>query len=376
MYPRRLLLDDARQFGVCVLPVDVNRSARDYRVERVPAGEALASLGVSEGSTLPAGWCVVSGTPLPPAGVDLGADAEDPGLRFGIRLALQDVAGIDDAMVDSLLAGRPFTSVADLRRRSALSRPVAEALAHIGALDALAQRCSRRDILLEVAERWSGVSRHRPADPTAPEQLGLLETRERAGLRGYTPSEQVRAELEVLGLDATAHVISFYDPLLSMLGVTRAADLLGCRPGQRVRLAGVKVATQTPPVKSGQRIIFLSLDDATGVSDATFFESVHDRCAWTVFHTWLLVVEGTVHRTGRRGVSLNAERVWDLRRLMRAWREGWLDAALAEQGQPADQAGRPFGDDAPAGTRGAPGRSGLALGPPGKLWHASGGSAG
>jgi error-prone DNA polymerase len=158
--------------------------------------------------------------------------------------------------------------------------------------------------------------------------------------------------------------------------VTRAADLLGCRPGRRVRIAGVKVATQTPPVKSGQRIIFLSLDDATGVSDATFFESVHDRCAWTVFHTWLLVVEGTVHRTGRRGVSLNAERVWDLRRLMRAWREGWLDTALAEQGQPTDQAGRPFGDDAPAGTRGAPGRSGLVVKPPGKLWHASGGSAG
>ncbi|HVL99522.1 MAG TPA: DNA polymerase III subunit alpha, partial [Egibacteraceae bacterium] len=46
MYPRRLLLEDARQFGVCVLPLDVNRSARAYRVERVPAVEALERLGV------------------------------------------------------------------------------------------------------------------------------------------------------------------------------------------------------------------------------------------------------------------------------------------------------------------------------------------
>ncbi len=242
-------------------------------------------------------------------------------------------------MIDSLLTGRPFTSVADLRRRSALSAPVAESLAHVGAMDeiagvgpplaaaagrtagiaAAAGRApgsvtaavrTRRDLLLEVSERWpgsrrlsagSGLSRHRVADPAAPEQLGLLGTEDLPGLPEYRSSDRVRAELEVLGMDVSDHVIRFYDDLLDLVEVTRAVDLLSYRNGARVRVAGVKVATQTPPVKSGQRIIFLSLDDATGVSDATFFESVHDRCAWTVFHTWLLVVEGTVHRTGKRG---------------------------------------------------------------------------
>jgi error-prone DNA polymerase len=370
MYPRRLLLDDARQFGVAVLPLDVNRSARDYRVERVRTDEALALLGVAE--------------PVFASGFDKGFDPADPGWRFGIRLALQDVAGIDSKMIESLLAGRPFVSVADVRRRAALSAPVAEALAHAGAFDeiaavgangrsmrssseAVAPR-SRRDVLLEVAERWSGVRRHQPTDPAAPEQLGLLAAEDPVGLSEYRPSERVRAELEVLGLDASQHVISFYVDLLAAVDVTRAADLLACHGGQRVRVAGVKVATQTPPVKSGQRIIFLSLDDATGVTDSTFFESVHDRCAWTVFHTWLLVVEGTVHRTGRRGVSLNAEVVWDLRRLMRAWREGWLSDALAEnravaRSRPAESAGGDFADGAPSGIAGAAGRSGLVLRP-------------
>ncbi|HEY8338307.1 MAG TPA: DNA polymerase III subunit alpha, partial [Egibacteraceae bacterium] len=397
MYPRRLLLDDARQFGVAALPLDVNRSDRVYRVEAVPADEAYALLGVdpAPGGRLPRGWSRdEEGRPVPPAGWDLGVchlnapagrsgdtppgsaspagtppagtpPAEVP-QRWGIRLALQDVAGIDDRMIDSLLAERPFTSVADLRRRSALSAPVAEALTRAGALDeiggvGLPGGPTRRDLLLEVSERWSGLSRHRPADPTAPEQLRLLPSEGPAGLAEYRPSEKVRAELEVLGLDASQHVMRFYDDLLDVLGVTRAMDLLGCANGQRVRIAGVKVATQTPPVKSGQRIIFLSLDDATGVSDATFFESVHDRCAWTVFHTWLLVVEGTVHRTGRRGVSLNAERVWDLRRLMRAWRGGWLDTALAEQGRIPALAHRDHDDQSPRGTQGAPGRSGLRL---------------
>jgi error-prone DNA polymerase len=387
MYPRRLLLDDARQFGVAVLPLDVNRSARDYRVERVRADEALALLGVVSGDAGSRSRGRVGSAEDPgvtfASGFDKGADSADPAWRFGIRLALQDVAGIDEKMIDSLLAARPFTSVADVRRRAALSAPVAEALAHAGAFDEVAgvgaggaggsrssseavatPGRSRRDVLLEVSERWSGVRRHQPTDPTAPQQLGLLVAEDPVGLTEYRDSEKVRAELEVLGIDASHHVMHFYRSLVDLLDVTPARDLVDCRNRQRVRVAGVKVATQTPPVKSGQRIIFLSLDDSTGVTDSTFFESVHDRCAWTVFHTWLLVVEGTVHRTGRRGVSLNAEVVWDLRRLMRAWREGWLDEALGEnreatRSRPPEQAGRDFGDGAPAGIAGASGRNGL-----------------
>ena len=34
MYPKRLILDDARQFGIAVLPLDVNASDAIYRVER------------------------------------------------------------------------------------------------------------------------------------------------------------------------------------------------------------------------------------------------------------------------------------------------------------------------------------------------------
>ncbi|WP_370328166.1 DNA polymerase III subunit alpha [Euzebya sp.] len=382
MYPRRLILEDARQFGVAILPLDVNASARDYTVEVVPADEAYALLGIADPSALlgvgdpaarlPSGWRrAADGTPLPPAGFDKGT-ADVPGWRYAIRLGLQDVERIDDDMIDSLLLGRPFTSVADLRLRARLSQPVAESLTHAGALDGIGgvgvgvgavgegRGRTRRDLLLEVAERWSGLTRHKVRGPDQPEQLGLLEPEEAAGLPEYRPAERVRAELEVVGLDASRHVISFYDSLLDRLGVTRAADLLDCREGQLVRIGGVKVATQTPPVKSGQRVIFLSLDDATGVGDATFFESVHDACAWTVFHTWLLVAEGRVHRSGRRGVSITASRAWDLRRLMTAWREGWLDEALGEGGRPTDQAARDFSDGAPSeGIRGAAGRSGL-----------------
>ena len=144
-------------------------------------------------------------------------------------------------------------------------------------------------------------------------------------------------------MDASRHVLSFYEPLLAELGVVRSKDLAGHRADEWVMVAGVKVASQTPAVRSGQRIIFLTLDDATGPVDVTVFERVQPKCAKTIFHGFVLAVWGRLRRTGVRGVSIIAEDVWDLAELQRAGvRRSRKSASL----------------------------------PPVKVWHASGGSAG
>jgi error-prone DNA polymerase len=128
-------------------------------------------------------------------------------------------------------------------------------------------------------------------------------------------------------MDISKHLVSFYGPVLGALGATQARALRDRRQGARVMIAGVKVASQTPAVRSGQRIIFVTLDDGTGLSDATVFESVQEHCAFTIFHSWLLVVRGTLRKTGggRGGVSINCERAWDLGALARDHRKGRLD---------------------------------------------------
>jgi error-prone DNA polymerase len=156
-------------------------------------------------------------------------------------------------------------------------------------------------------------------------------------------------------------------------------------------VAGVKVASQTPAVRSGQRIIFLTLDDASGLVDVTVFESVQEHCAWTAFHSWLIVARGTLHKSGARGVSINCERAWDLPTLARSEREGTLDVCelwaegveeieayererrrqqRKNRGRPVQPPARPVG-----GVRAMPGRA-PAEDAPRKLWHASSGSAG
>ena len=171
--------------------------------------------------------------------------------------------------------------------------------------------------------------------------------------KDYADAEVVRAELEVLGMDASRHIVSFFEPLLADLGVTRAKDLRRVRGGTRVMVAGVKVASQTPAIRSGQRIIFLTLDDATGPVEVTVFQSVQAKVVKTVFHGYALAVVGELRRTGVGGVSVVAEDVWDLSALHRARAEGRLREAVTDHVA-----------DPRAGTG------------PRTLWHASPGSAG
>ena len=141
-----------------------------------------------------------------------------------------------------------------------------------------------------------------------------------SGLPEMTPEDRMRAELEILGLDVSRHVVDTYAAFLDELGATRSKDLLHRRSKAELLVAGVKVATQTPPIRSGRRVVFLTLDDGTGPVDATFFEDAQGPYAATVFGSWLLVVRGELRRTGRRGVSLRATGAWELPELHAIWR--------------------------------------------------------
>jgi len=500
MYPKRLILDDARNLGIAILGLDVNVSGESYRVERVASweqGDCDRDCGCDSDSGVAdsglAGTVSVEQQPVEQQPV---ADLPD-GRAYGIRLSLVDVKGISDAEVQRIVAGQPYCTLADFWHRAQVSRPVVERLVMAGGFDSLyglsrlsgamgvssgsgatgrRGRVTRRDLLLHVAEldRWSRSVRRsgrrvaartsrsmaataaaatreaalaratlaRATDPetcdvrllaAAQSQGGLPVIPARAqpaqltldlgdtpelttatGLPEMTGQERVRAELDILGLDASAHIIDFYAPMLQALGVTRSGQLLGQRSRSELWVAGVKVATQTPPVRSGRRVVFLTLDDSTGPVDATFFEDAQGSYAATVFHSWMLLVRGILRRTGAKGVSLRATGAWELSGLWDAWSHGGLEAvhaALSEaDGDGVDEHGAdrggtaggtdgsrarmlvhasgfrqsPYADVKPAGgdvrdSRKLP-KEGHAVpqegAPPRKLWHASPGSSG
>jgi error-prone DNA polymerase len=202
------------------------------------------------------------------------------------------------------------------------------------------RQVTRRDLLLQIGEldRWSrsgarvtstgqlsldlmgfGSAAESAEETAAAPDETAPSWAEGSGLPEFTDAELVRAELEVLGLDASRHVVDFYRPFLAALGAVPAGELLTCRSGAEVLVAGVKVATQTPPIRSGRRVVFVTLDDGSGCTDSTFFEDAQGPYAATVFHSWLLVIRGVLRRTGPRGVSLRATGAWELPALHEAW---------------------------------------------------------
>ncbi|MGY1719778.1 DNA polymerase III subunit alpha [Blastococcus sp. SYSU DS0552] len=429
MYPKRLILDDARNFGIRVLGLDVNASAGSYRVERLAADDDVDDDATSPDREVEAessGWQRPEWMP---------AAMPDP-TRYGIRLSLADVKGISDDEVARVVAGQPYRSLTDFWARASVSRPVVERLVLAGGFDSLygfgmrdreagrptrrRRQVTRRDLLLQISEldRWSRSGARATSDGQLSLDLMGLELSEESagepagpewaessGLPEFTDAELVRAELEVLGLDASRHVIDFYRPFLSALGAVPAGELLGCRSGAEVLVAGVKVATQTPPIRSGRRVVFVTLDDGTGCTDSTFFEDAQGPYAATVFHSWLLVIRGVLRRTGPRGVSLRATGAWELPALHEAWEAGGLESVaelMAAPGEYTEQAiagaaashgsrpvvvrpvlvhptgfrMSPYADIKPAGdeTKGAARRAAAA--PPRKLWHSSPGSSG
>ncbi len=447
MYPKRLILDDARQFGIAVLGLDVNRSDSAYHIERVgPFTEPPPA--------------VLDGPPRHPPLDPRLPDGRD----YGIRMALSEVKGISAAEVAGIVAGRPYGSLSDFWHRARVSRPIVERLVLTGAFDGLygiglsapvrrRGRITRRDLLLQVAEldQWSRAlarsthsagrsarSRRRAGEEAdramrggAGDGVAQRAARQSRGVRAVaagefeqvqlafelgddpsavtasglpelTGAEQVRAELEVLGLDVTRHVVDFYEPFMEAFGITRARNLVSCRSRQEVLVAGVKVATQTPPVRSGRRVVFVTLDDATGPVDATFFEDAQVGYASTVFHSWLLVIRGFVRRTGPRGVSLRATGCWELPAMRDAWEAGGAAAVelmmatpgemseLAVQGAAASRSSRPVMARPLMGGQARQYSTGYRMSPyadikpsggdagsaPRRLWHSSPGSSG
>lgn len=342
MYPKRLLLADARRRGVPILPLDVNVSGVAHRIELM--SESRGSGGV-----------------------------------WGLRLALSDVYGISEAEAARIADGQPYASLLDFWERGRPSRPLAGRLAQVGALDAFG--ANRRDLQLHLTEL------HRGARSGGGGQLPLAGGRKTAaaGLPDLSSEERLSAELGVLSMDASRNLMDDHREFLDELGVVSARRLREARHGETVLVAGAKAATQTPPIRSGKRVVFSTLDDGTGLVDLAFFDDSHDACAHTVFHSWLLLVRGVVQRRGPRSLSVVGSAAWNLAELVELRAEGGLDVVAARLAAPVAEGdgddpthGRrihmptgyemhPWADLRPAGQEPSQVR---------KLWHQSPGSAG
>ena len=278
MYPKRLLLAEARRLGVELWPIDVNKSTDEYWVEKLSG-------------------------------------------KKGVRMSLIEIAGISTPEISRIIKNAPFRDLADFYTKARPSRKTIARLAAIGALDSLVDvSVTRGDIIQKIREMTT-----KPAPNINPSQAELDFTVGQeitSGNPQFTIEQQLDQELQLTGMDISSHIIDKYRPMLDDLGASMASELKTLRGNTEVLVAGVRVATQTPPMRSGKRVVFISLDDGSGCADATFFDEAQARCSELLFNNRMLLISGKLRRTGKNGVSVLAENAWDLNQLWIKWERG------------------------------------------------------
>jgi error-prone DNA polymerase len=272
-------LNDARRFGLQVLPLDIDRSGEWFEVEQ--DGRAL-------------------------------------------RVGLAYVKEMSAAARAAIVRERPYVSLADFVERTRVSREITGNLVRLGAFDGLGVR--REELVTQVPLLYAGMRPGGAAKPRGPaadgtgtpgglEQPRLVLDEQLAPL-DFLPSwserQRVAVELELLGLDVSAHPLHVVHDQVQALGVTPIARLAEVPHGRRVKLAGVLERAQMPWIRSGHRTMFLTLEDETELGQVVVFNDVYLRYGRVLKDAVYLYVEGELQNDEEHGLAVVAHRIADL----------------------------------------------------------------
>ncbi|PCD78136.1 error-prone DNA polymerase [Pseudothioclava arenosa] len=259
-YAPAQIVRDAREHGVEVRPICVNRSEWDNTLERRADGRLALRLGFRQIKGFraeDAGWIVAArGNGYP--------DPESLWLR----------AGTPPATLERLAEADAFTGMG-LTRRAAL----------------WAVRAIRAPAPLPLFSN--------PLDGE-----GLREPE--VTLPAMHLGEEVVEDYVAMRLTLRAHPMELLRPTLP--GLTCHDQLVSAPPG-RLAVCGLVITRQRPGTASG--VIFLTLEDETGLSNIVVWPKVYERFRRAVMGGRLLRVTGRLEREGIV-VHLIADRIEDL----------------------------------------------------------------
>lgn len=263
-YAPAQLVRDALEHGVKILPADINLS----------------------------NWeCTLEEAAFEPAAIDFrhGEMRDIIKTRHAVRLGLLQIKGVSSKDMGKLIEnrGESYHSVRDLWLRSGLQKSVIERLADADAFQSIG--LSRRQALWAV--RALDVK-------SATEELPLfekvrhidLQPEPAAKLPDMLPGEQVIEDYRYLSLSLKGHPVSFLREELGRTGVTRNVDLLRVANGRRVIIAGLVLVRQQPGSAKG--VIFMTLEDETGVANAIVWKKVFEKYRAVVMGARLVKIYG------------------------------------------------------------------------------------
>ena len=235
--------------------------------------------------------------------------------------------------------GKGYDSVRDLWLRAGLSPQVIERLAAADAFRSLG--LDRRDAL------WAARGLNRAGDKDDLPLFAGVSSREiepDANLPPMPLGEHVVEDYRSLRLSLKAHPVAFLRPRLNTRGILRSEELGGQRRSPlrnpRVTVAGLVLVRQRPGSAKG--VIFMTLEDETGVANAIVWPKVFERERAKVLSARFVAITGWLQNEAGV-IHVIADRVEDLTPMLRLLSSGDIQmTALAN----TDEGRRPPEDRA------------------------------
>jgi error-prone DNA polymerase len=208
--------------------------------------------------------------------------------RHPLRLGMRIVTGLAVTDADRILRARasvPFTSLEDVWRRSEVKLAALEALARADAFHAFG--LNRRGAL------WALRGLGERSLPL----IALSETNEEPViLKPLSAGREVVEDYRFTQLSLRAHPLQFLRGELVRQGMVRCIDLGDTKDGTVVEVAGVILVRQRPGSAKG--VLFITLEDETGVANIILWPDVFEEHRTTVMSAAMLSVRGRVQRQG------------------------------------------------------------------------------
>ena len=295
-YAPAQIVRDAKEHGVEVRAVDVNRSAWDCTLESEGATERRSD-GAEDAKTRDDATNVVKDTSH--------SVVSSPSLRLGMRLVdglRQDAA---ESIARAVRERGPFRTIDALWRSSGVG---VASLRRLAAADAFGSMgLDRQGALWEIGRLRD--ERLPLFDDAATGAAGEPA----AALPPVPLARTIKHDYDAVGLSLKAHPLSLERPRLDELGVIpaiRLRDAVACPAGARVAVAGLVLVRQRPGTASG--IVFMTIEDETAAANLILFPQVYERFRKAARHSVAVVAWGKVERQGEV-IHVMVKRIANLR---------------------------------------------------------------
>jgi error-prone DNA polymerase len=253
---------------------------------------------------------------------------------LALRLGLRQIKGFSEKHAEKLLAarGNGYFDAASLWRKSGLAPAALETLARADAFGSMGLK--RREALWAV-QGLKAAPLPLFAAMGAEEQSGEPEV----ALPEMPLGAEVIEDYAALHLSLKCHPMALLRDVFAGEGAVAAARLAEIPHGSKIAAAGLVLVRQRPGSAKG--VIFMTLEDETGVTNVIVWPKTYERFRRTVIASRLVAVTGTLQREGIV-THLVAEKLVDCTERLHWLREGAFDGEGETPAPPPSAAKPPF----------------------------------